>query len=97
MSKRVKEQMSNVLLEKLNISLDDAKAILNNKPSVLDPLYWHRSIDAYFIPGKRKNALVQCGNGDWKSSTRYNEELDNPDMFIPLLELQDAVSESAPF
>lgn len=89
--------MSNKLLETLNVSLEDAKAILTNKPSVLDPLYWHRSIDAYFIPGKRKNALVQCGSGEWKSSTRYNTELEDLALFVPLLELQTAVDESAPF
>lgn len=89
--------MSNSLLETLNISLEDAKAILNNKPLVMEPLYWHRSIKAYFIPGKRKNAMVQCVEGVWRSSTRFNTELENPELFAPLIELQAAVDESAPF
>lgn len=97
MSKRVKEKMSKSPLEAIGLNLNEAKVILANKPSVLEPVYWHHSINAYFIPGKRKNALVLCKEGVWRSATRYNTELDDPALFIPLTQIEQAVIESAPF
>jgi hypothetical protein len=91
--------MSISLLEALNLNLEQAKAVLANKPGVLEPVYWHRLINAYFVPGKRNNALVLCKDGDgvWRSSTRYNKELEDPLLFVPLVQIEEAVQESAPF
>lgn len=89
--------MSKCELNSLDLALDDAKSILTGKPEVLDPVYWHKAIKAYFIPGKRKNAMVLCGDGTWRSSTRYNTELQDPGLFIPLVQIAQIVEESAPF
>lgn len=89
--------MSELSLESLNLSLDEAKDIIKNKPDVLDPVFWHKTINAYFIPGKRKNALVLCQEGIWRASTRYNQELQDPGLFIPLVTIEKVVEEKAPF
>ncbi|MCK4090696.1 hypothetical protein [Acinetobacter radioresistens] len=87
--------MSNNTFEEMSLTIEEAKDILKNKPDVLERLYWHKAIKMFFIPGPRKNALVQCGD-TWKSSTRYNPELEDPNIFIPISKIIQAVNESAP-
>lgn len=88
--------MSESSLEELGLSVKDAKTILNSKPELPGDIYWQKIIKAYFVRGKRKNALVVYGD-TCRTSTRYNDELDDPFLFIPLSKIQEALEESAPF
>lgn len=82
--------MSKYILKDFNMSQDQANKILSEKPDALEPIYWHNEINLYYIPGRRRNALVFCHDiKDWRTSTRYNDELNNLERFIPLLLIQE--------
>ncbi len=85
--------MSKRTLEELNLTKDQVQAILENKPATLERLYWNIEISLYYIPGRRRNALVYCVDiPDWRTSTRYNEELETQERFISLEQLQQLIA-----
>ena len=76
--------------------------VLNNAPTryrskLLDDsdIYWNSEVDLYYIKStiterRKRNALVFCmGLGEWRSSTRFNAELDEQSIrFIKLPDLK---------
>lgn len=85
--------MSIKTLKSLNLTAEAAEVILNKKPETLERLYWHTEIGLYFIPGRRRNALVHCEDiKSWRTSTRYNEELEGTERFIALDVIQEALN-----
>lgn len=85
MSKLIKKKLEKYTNEQI------AEAI-NNAPDCIGDVYWHYEINLYYTRGRRRNALVFCADiSDWRTSTRYNEELANLDIFVPVQELASLV------
>ena len=80
-------------LKKLsNLTDEQVSEIVKRAPEVNRPVYWHREIDLFYTTGRRRNALVFCNDiSDWRTSTRYNEELTNINIFLPVQELKSLV------
>lgn len=73
-----------------NLTDEKIAEILKTVPDTLQPVYWHSEINLFYIAGRRRNALVFCNDiSDWRTSTRYNEELTNIKMFIPVDDLKE--------
>lgn len=86
--------MSKCKLKALGLSLEKANEILKKKPelSTGESMYWQHEINMYFVAGPRRNALLYCPEIDtWRTSTRYNTELTDKSMFIPLATIESLV------
>lgn len=77
--------MSKYTYKRFNLTPEQAKEILDNKPAGEGEIYWNREINLYFTKGPRRNALIYCKDIDaWRTSTRYNHEVEELVRYIPL-------------
>ncbi|EXB03272.1 TPA: hypothetical protein VAM27_003007 [Acinetobacter baumannii] len=77
--------MSKYTYKRLNLTPELAKVILENKPTGEGEIYWNREINVYYTKGPRRNALVYCKENDtWRTSVRYNHEIEELVRYIPL-------------
>ncbi|WP_336040667.1 hypothetical protein [Acinetobacter calcoaceticus] len=77
--------MSKYTYKRLNLTPEQAKEILENKPTGEGEIYWNREINIYYTKGPRRNALVYCNEiNTWRTAVRYNDEIEDLVRYIPL-------------
>ena len=81
-------------LSQLGLTKAEAKKVISTKPASDLEVFYMPEIRLYYRKSmdKRKNASVYCLQIDkWRTSARYNTELDDTSMFIPVSKIESAL------
>ena len=84
----------NCSLKILGLTKAAAEKALGNKPAGECEMFFMPETELYYClsSDKRKNALVYCTHvNTWRSSVRYNSELSDKKLFIPLSDIACAL------